>query len=362
MQTLRELEKTARARLPRMAWDYYRSGADAQRSLRRNCEAYRDWTLWPRVLVDVSRVDLACSVLGTPCRAPILVAPTAYHRMAHPDGELATARAAAAGSLMVVSTLATTSLEDVAAVAGPRWFQLYVHKDRGLTRELVQRAHAAGYRAIVLTVDTPVLGRRLADERNGFHLPAGLSMANLPVPPAGTLGSALTAYVASCHDAALTWRDLAWLQGLSPLPLVLKGVLRGDDAARAVEHGVAGIIVSNHGARQLDGVPATLTALPGVVASVAGRAEVYLDGGIRWGTDVLIALALGARAVLLGRPILWGLAADGEAGVARVLALLEGELRRAMTLAGCATLADVTSDLVRPAAGVGPMAVLPSMS
>jgi 4-hydroxymandelate oxidase len=257
---------------------------------------------------------------------------------------------------MVVSTLATTSLEEVAADAGPRWFQLYVHKDRGLTRALVEQAHAAGYSALVLTVDTPLLGRRLCDERNGFALPDGLTMANLAhavkAASSDAQGSALNQYVASRHDASFTWRDLEWLRGLAPLPLVLKGVLRRDDAARAVEHGCAGVIVSNHGARQLDGTPASLEALPGVVDAVAGRAPVLMDGGIRWGTDVLKALALGASAVLVGRPILWGLAVNGEAGVFHVLNLLREELSLAMALAGCTTLPTITRELVRLAGDV----------
>jgi 4-hydroxymandelate oxidase len=273
--------------------------------------------------------------------------------MAHPEGELATARAAAAmGSLHIVSTLATTRLEDVAAASeAPKWFQLYVHKDRGLTRSLVERAQAAGYRAIVLTVDAPILGRRLADERNLFALPAGMTMANLQ--SAAGLGSTLeeqsmlAKYVASRHDASLTWKDLSWLYGLASLPLLIKGVVRGDDAARAVDHGVAGVVVSNHGARQLDGAPASIDALPGVVAAVAGRCPVLFDGGVRRGTDVLKALALGAVAVLVGRPILWGLAVGGEQGVARVLEILQHELSTAMALAGCARIADIGGDLVR---------------
>lgn len=351
--TLDDFERAARALLPSAALGYYRSGADAQRTLRANCRAYRRWEIWHRVLVDVSAPDTSTTVLGTRVPSPVLVAPTAYHRMAHTDGEAGTARAAArAGTVMVVSTLATTSLEDVAAAApqATRWFQLYVHKDRAFSAELVARAVAAGYRALVLTVDTPVLGRRLADERNGFALPAGMRMENLGPLLAGATSSEasmLARFVASRHDASFSWRDLEWLRSLSPLPLVLKGVVRADDAARAAAAGVDGLIVSNHGARQLDGSPATLDALPGVVEAAGAKLEVYLDGGVRWGTDVLKALALGARAVLLGRPILWGLAVGGEAGVSAVLALVEAELRRAMALAGCPTLASIDGSLVR---------------
>ena len=351
--TIRDFRRAARARLPRMAWDYFRSGADAQVTLRANRRAYRRWELWPRVLVDVSERDLRTTVAGTPVDFPILVAPTGYHKLAHLEGELATARAAARlGTVFTLSTLATTSIEDVAReVDGPRWFQLYVHKDRGLTRSLVERAQESGYRALMLTVDTPFLGRRLADERNRFALPVGLEMANLT---AGALaagageGSALLRYVATRHDPTVTWQDLEWLRKLARLPILLKGILRADDAARAVDVGAGGIIVSNHGGRQLDGVPATLDALPEIVDAVRGRAEVLLDGGIRWGTDVLKALALGARAVMIGRPVLWGLAVGGEAGVEQVLTLLRDELSRAMALAGCRTLADIKRDLLRP--------------
>ncbi|MDB4968225.1 MAG: (S)-2-hydroxy-acid oxidase [Myxococcales bacterium] len=352
--TLADFRRLARARLEPMTWDYYRSGADGETTLRENRRAYGRWQIWPRVLVDVSERPLATTVLGTPVSMPVLVAPTAYQRLAHDDGERATARAAAAaGTVMCVSTLATVALEDVAAAApgAPRWFQLYVHKDRALTQRLVERAAAAGYQAIVITVDTPLLGRRVADERNGFALPAHLTMANLAdaaLLAARSDGSSLNSYFAARHDAAFGWRDLAWLRALSPLPLVIKGVLRADDAVRAVDAGCAAVVVSNHGGRQLDGAPATLEALPEVAAAVAGRAEVYVDGGVRWGSDVLKALALGARAVMLGRPVLWGLAVDGEGGVRRVLEIVREELSRAMALSGCATLASIDRDLVRP--------------
>jgi isopentenyl diphosphate isomerase/L-lactate dehydrogenase-like FMN-dependent dehydrogenase len=349
--TVRDFARTARRVLPRMVYDYFRSGADGEATLRANVRAFRRRTLLPRVLVDVEAVSARTELLGVELPHPVLVAPTAYHRLAHPDGELATARGAAdAGALLVVSTLATTSLEDVAAATpAPKWFQLYAHKDRGVTRELVERAHAAGYRALMLTVDTPALGRRLADVRNRFALPEGLVMANLRGVSGGSAaepGSALAQHVAARHDASLSWSDLEWLAGLSPMPLVLKGVLRADDAARAAAAGAAAVIVSNHGGRQLDGSPATLDVLPRVVEAVAGRAPVLVDGGVRWGTDVLMALALGARAVLVGRPVLWGLAVAGAAGVARVLAGLRDELLLAMKLAGCPDLAAATADLV----------------
>lgn len=351
--TIDDFERAAAAVLPKMAYDYYRSGADEQRTLRANRRAFRRWEIWYRVMVDVSRRDLRTTVLGADLSFPIVVAPTAYHRMAHPGGEIASARAAAAaGTVFVMSTLATTTLEEVAAAStAPKWFQLYVHKDRGFTQALLERAENAGFQAILLTVDAPILGRRLADERNGFALPEGLTMANLvgTAPPSATAEerSALAKYVAARHDAALTWSDLAWLRGLTKLPIVLKGVVRGDDAARAVEHGAAGVVVSNHGARQLDGSPATIDALPGVVEAVAGRCPVLMDGGVRWGTDALKAIALGAAAVLVGRPILWGLAVGGQEGAERVLEVLRGELQAAMALAGCACVGDIDRDLVR---------------
>lgn len=348
--TVDDWEAAARERLTRSAYDYFRSGAEAERALKRNERAFRRWIVWYRVLRDVAERSLATSVLGHPVATPILIAPTAYHRMAHEQGELAMARAAAArGTVMVVSTLATTSLEDVAeATTAPKWFQLYVHKDRDFTRSLVERAEAAGYEAIVLTVDTPLLGRRLRDERNAFALPQGLRMENLVAAIEGAPddGSMLASYVAGRHDAALGFDDIAWLRGLSHLPVVVKGVVRADDAARCVDAGAAAIIVSNHGGRQLDAAPATLDALPGVVQTVGDRCEVYLDGGIRRGTDVLVALALGARGVLVGRPPLWGLAVAGEEGATQVLAQLDEELSRAMALAGCANLADIDRSLV----------------
>ncbi len=346
--TVRDFERAARSRLTRSAYDYFRSGSESEAALRRNVRAFRRYVVWYRVLVDVAEREIATSVLGTPVAMPILIAPTAYHRLAHPDGECATARAAAsAGTVYVVSTLATTALEDVAvASTGPKWFQLYVHKDRGFTRGLVERAEAAGYDALVITVDTPLLGRRLRDERNAFALPDGLQMANLLSLDGAPEGSMLARYVAERHDAAFTWADLDWLRSLSHLPIVLKGVVRADDAARAAAAGVAGVIVSNHGGRQLDASPSTLEALPGVADAVRGRCEVFMDGGVRSGGDVFKALALGARAVLVGRPVLWGLGAGGEEGVVAVLQLLADDLARTMALAGVRTLADLDPGMI----------------
>jgi 4-hydroxymandelate oxidase len=360
--TIDDFEVAARERLSAMAYDYYRSGADEEHTLHRNREAWTTYELWYRTLVDVSTPNLTTSVLGTTLRSPILVAPTAYHCLADVEGERATARASsAAGTLYVASTLATTSLEDVAAAApdAPRWFQLYVHKDREFTRTLIDRAKAAGYAAIVITCDTPVLGRRCADVRNAFALPTGMVMANLVdvIPPdlRSGAGSELARFVASRHDAAFTWNDLpALADACAPLPLVMKGIVRGDDARAALDNGARAVWVSNHGGRQLDLAPATADALVEVVAAIGQRAEVYVDGGIRSGTHALIALGLGARAVFVGRPILWGLAAGGEAGVSSVLALLQSELLRAMQLAGCADVSAIDPGLVRPSARLFP--------
>jgi 4-hydroxymandelate oxidase len=354
--TIDDFEVAARARLTPMAYDYYRSGADEEHTRRRNRQAWTSYELWYRALVDVAAPRLATTVLGTAVPSPILIAPTAYHALADAGGECATARAAgAAGTLYVASTLATTTLEDVAAAApsAPRWFQLYVHKERDFTAGLVERAKAAGYGAIVVTCDTPVLGRRCADVRNGFGLPAGLSMANLVdiLPPdlSDGAGSELARFVASRHDASFTWKDLAVLaETCAPLPLVVKGLVRGDDARAALDHGARAVWVSNHGGRQLDLAPSTAHALVEVAAAVGDRAEVYVDGGIRSGTHALVALGLGARAVFVGRPVLWGLGAAGEAGVARVLGLLDEELARSMQLAGCPDASKIPRDLVRP--------------
>lgn len=352
--TVDDWEAAAQARLSSMAYDYYRSGADEEHTLRRNRDAFASWEIRYRTLHDVSAPIVTTTMLGDTFPSPIAIAPTAYHALASADGERATARAATrAGALYCVSTLATTSLEDVAVASGEgrRWFQLYVHRDREFTARLIARAKAAGYRAIAVTADTPVLGRRCADVRNGFALPVGLSMQNLleAIPPdlRGGSGSELARFVASRHDPAFGWKDLPELARLAaPLPIVVKGIVRGDDALRALDGGAKAIWVSNHGGRQLDFGPATLDALRQVRAAVGDRAEVYMDGGIRSGTHALIALALGANAVFVGRPILWGLGARGEEGVERMLELLGGELLRAMQLAGCSTLEEAREDLV----------------
>jgi 4-hydroxymandelate oxidase len=350
--TVDDLEAIARERLPQMVFDYFAGGAADEWTLAENRRAFQRWILRPRVLVDVTEVDLATTVLGQPVPFPIILAPTAFQRMAHPDGEMATARAAASlDALMVLSTISTTSLEDVAETGVHGWFQLYVMTDRDFTADLVKRAHVAGYRALVLTVDTPILSRRLRDERNRFALPPGIEMANLRARLPDAEGSALFSFFMDRHDPGLTWDDVAWLRSLSPLPVLLKGIVTAEDAALAVDAGVDGIVVSNHGGRQLDWAPATLDALPEVVEASEGRVEVFMDGGIRRGSDVLKALALGARAVLVGRPYLWGLAAGGEPGVRRVLEILRDEMALAMALAGRRSVADIDRSLVAPAPG-----------
>ncbi|NP_001135240.1 2-Hydroxyacid oxidase 1 [Salmo salar] len=352
-----DYESMAKRVLPKAVFDYYCSGADQQETLADNTAAFSRWLLFPRVLRDVSSVDLSVSVLGQRISMPVCVGATAMQRMAHPDGETATARATrAAGTGMMLSSWATSTIEEVRSSAGDGllWMQLYIYKDRDLTLSLVRRAEEAGYKAIFVTVDTPYLGKRRDDVRNRFKLPPHLKMTNfgsaeLAFSSAEGYGedSGLAVYVAQAIDPTLCWEHIAWLKKNTHLPVVVKGVLRAEDALEALIHGVDGILVSNHGARQLDGVPATLDVLSEVVSAVAGRCEVYLDGGVRRGTDVLKALALGATAVFLGRPVLWGLACQGEQGVSDVLELMRDELHLAMALAGCCSVAEVNRSLVR---------------
>jgi 4-hydroxymandelate oxidase len=350
---LYDFEHAAQGCLPHVAWDYYASGANDEITVRDNHAAYDRIKLLYHVLRDVGERDLSTTVLGQPVSMPILIGPTAFHGLAHQEAEVATVRAAgAAQTVMVMSTMSNSSLEDVAdAASGPLWFQLYLYRDRGASAELIRRVEAAGFSALMLTVDAPVLGRRERDVRNRFRLPHGLHVRNLTAAGMSDLpsvaDSGLAAYFASLLDPAIGWKDLDWLRSITHLPLLVKGIVRGDDAARAADAGVAGIVVSNHGGRQLDTAPATIDVLPEVVDAVGNRAEVLIDGGIRRGTDVVKALALGARAVLLGRPVLWGLAVGGAAGVERVLYLLRAELDSALALCGCASIREVGPDLVR---------------
>jgi 4-hydroxymandelate oxidase len=356
MINLADFEQAASTSLDLAAWGYFAGGANDEITVRENRAAWDRLSIRYRTMIDVSVRDTSTSVLGLPISFPVIIAPTAMQKLAHPDGELATVRAAGkAGTIMCVSTTATTSLEDVrAAATGPTFFQLYVYKDREATKSLLHSAKRVGYSAIVVTVDAPFLGRRERDVRNAFSLPPHLQIANAiaagrphtHMPPAEGIDSGLAKHLQDLHDASLTHRDLAWIAEAAGLPVLVKGVVRGDDALRAVEFGAAGVVVSNHGGRQLDTSVTSARALPEIVDAVEGRGEILVDGGIRRGTDVLKALALGARAVLIGRPVLWGLANGGEAGVSAVLELLRGEFELAMALAGCPTVREITRDLI----------------
>jgi 4-hydroxymandelate oxidase len=345
-----EYERLAEEALDPGAFGYFAGGSDDEWTLNENLAAFRRWVLRPRMLVDVGTVTAETTVLYRAVSTPVLVAPTALQRIVHADGELATARAAASvGSVMCLSTLASVGPAELAAAApgGRRWFQLYWSRDHGFTRDLVAAAADSGFEAIVLTVDLPVAGRRERDLRSGFELPRGFALPNLPRELGGGYFHATLGEIV---DPTVSWADLEWLRSISELPLVIKGILTAEDARLAIEHGADGVVVSNHGGRQLDGVAASLDALPEVVDAVAGRATVLLDGGIRRGTDVVKALALGARAVLIGRPVIWGLAVDGENGVRRVLELLTGELVVALTLLGCRTPEEISRAHVARAA------------
>jgi isopentenyl diphosphate isomerase/L-lactate dehydrogenase-like FMN-dependent dehydrogenase len=337
-------------------WCYFEGGAGDEVTMRANVGAFRRWQLRPRMLVDVGGVSAATTVLGTPVSMPLLVAPFAMQRLLDPEGELATARAAAsAGTLMCVSTTTTSAHDEIAAAAGsaPRWLQLYVLRDRQRTLDHIAEAREHGYSALALTVDVPVLGRRERDLRLGFELPPDLPLPYLKgKDPSVPMTFAEQVQV----SPSLTWRDLEWIASESGMPMILKGIVTREDATLAIEHGVAAIIVSNHGGRQLDGVAASLDALPEVVEAVAGRCEVYVDGGIRRGTDVLKALALGARATLIGRAIASGLAVGGEAGVLDVLTMLHDEIELGLALLGCTSPDQVTRSHVEPTVPYDPVA------
>jgi isopentenyl diphosphate isomerase/L-lactate dehydrogenase-like FMN-dependent dehydrogenase len=339
-----DYERAAEERLDPGAFGYVGGGANDEWTMRQNRAAFERWVLRPRMLVDVSQVTTATTVLGTESSMPLFVAPTAFQRTVHPDGEVAMTRAAAGvGTVMCLSTFATATIEEVAEAApdAPRWFQLYWSSDRGFVRDVLERAEAAGFSAVLLTVDLPRLGRRERDLRTGFEVPE-----ELPVPAFVALAEASRAVspedISWAVDDTLTWDDLLWLRSVSSLPLLVKGVLTAEDALLAAEVGADGVVVSNHGGRQLDGVAATLDALPDVVEATGDRLVVLMDGGIRRGTDVVKALALGAQAVLVGRPPLWGLGAGGADGAQRVLELLRDELELALALCGCTSPAALT--------------------
>ncbi len=344
---LRDFEPLAKAKMSAMGWEYINAGAADEHTLRWNEEAYQRIRLKPQVLVDVSKLDTRVALFGQEHSFPILLAPTASQRLTHPEGELATARGAgAAGATLVVSSFASTSIEDVASVAtSPLWFQIYAQPDQGLTRHLVQRAEAAGCRALCLTVDTPVSGARDRETRANVTTPPLPNLSGFTGVCDGVRIDSLQIF-SSVLNAALNWKDVEQLCSYVKIPLLLKGVLNPGDADRAVKTGVSGIMVSNHGGRNLDTVPATIDALPHVAEKVAGRVPVLVDGGIRRGTDVLKALALGANAVLIGRPYLYGLGAAGEAGVTKVVNILQRELQMAMALTGRATIGSIDRSVI----------------
>jgi 4-hydroxymandelate oxidase len=346
--TVADYERLAEERLSPGPWAYLAGGSGDEWTLRENRAAFDRWTFRPRVLCDVSGVSTATTVLGARLDLPVVVAPVAYQELYDGEGECATARAVAAvGAGICVSTFSTRTHEEIAAAAAgaPQWCQLYVFQDRGVTREHLAGAADAGCSAVVLTVDTPRLAQRERDLRAGFEIPS-----DLPLPYARTAVGADSHNPAdqfALLDASLSWRDLEWVASEGRLPVVLKGITTAEDAKVAVEHGAAAIVVSNHGGRQLDGVPATLDALPEVAEAAAGRVEVYLDGGVRRGADIAKALALGARAVLAGRAPIYGLAVAGEDGARHVLELLRDELALALCLLGCTSPEQVTREHVQ---------------
>lgn len=348
MFSVREFEAAARSRLDPVHYDYFAGGAEDEVTVRANEAAFARLALVPRILRGAAPPRLDVRLPGGTAATPVLVAPTGFHLLAHPEGERATARAAAAaGAVMIVAMVSTVAVEDIAAEARKAasdpnlWFQLYIQPDLAFTEAIVRRAEEAGCRALVVTVDSPVFGRHERDDRNDFHdLPPGMRCENLRDDG----GSGVRQVVMSPE---ISWRHVEWLRGITDLPIVLKGVLHPDDALLAVEQGVAGLLVSNHGGRQLDTTPATIDQLPLIAEAVAGRIPVLLDGGIRRGTDIVKALALGATAVGVGRPVLWGLAVDGAAGVTGVLDLLRTELEHVLTLCGCEGPSSVGRDLVR---------------
>ena len=347
MELLRSLEAKARGRLQEAYADYYAGGAGDEQTLAENAAAWRKLWIRPRVMVDVSTVDTTCTLLGQRLALPLLLAPVAAARLLHPEGELAAARAAGgAGTVYCLSTRATTDLAQVAACAtGPLWFQLYADRDRARCERILARVAEHGFKALLLTVDFPVSARRERELRHDdVPLPPGVALAS-------HLGEQLTGDTKPVGgwNASLTWDDIAWIRDACGLPVVVKGVLTAQDAQLALQAGAEGIVVSNHGGRQLDGAIPTAVALPEVAAAVAGRAPVLVDGGIRDGADVLRALALGADAVLIGRPYVWGLDAAGETGVRRVIDAFAQDLSRVLALTGCPALADVSPDHLRAA-------------
>jgi isopentenyl diphosphate isomerase/L-lactate dehydrogenase-like FMN-dependent dehydrogenase len=344
---LNQFEEFARKQMEPYAFAYYYGGAGDEITLRRNLDAWKRYSLRPRVFVDISSVDISSSMLGTPVTMPVGFAPTALHKLAHPDGELASARATAeVGALLCLSTLSTYSIEEVAkAGGGPRWFQLYVHKGRELAIELVQRAVASGYSGIVITADLPVPGYREREFAHDLTVPDDAKPANFPNT---ATEEEFNDYLDHLHDRSLTWDDLTWIrEAAGEVPVIVKGILTGEDAVLASEHGADGIVVSNHGGRQLDRTPAPIDVLDEIVQAAGDKCEVFLDGGVRRGIDVVTTLALGAKGVFVGRPFLYALAAAGEEGVGRALHLLGQEIANAMTLLGVTRVDEITRAHIR---------------
>ncbi|SDM34490.1 alpha-hydroxy acid oxidase [Maricaulis salignorans] len=367
-----DLRALAKKRLPRMVFDYIDGGADDEVTLRANCSRYDAYALNWKALVDISKIDMTTTVMGSPCAAPIIVTPTAAQRLFHPrGGETAVARAAdASGLIYSLSTLGSTSIEAIAAETdGPKWFQVYVWKDRAVVETMLERARAAGFTGLILTVDVPVAGNRERDLRNAFTVPPKISaktvsqilasprylfdMLTTPkITPANFAdadpeGDGIMGYINRQFDRTVTWEDARWMKQVWGGPFAIKGIVRPDDARRCIDIGADAVWVSNHGGRQLDGSTATIDALPDIVHAVDGQAEVILDGGIRRGTDIIKALALGARAVAIGRPYLYGLGAAGEAGVGRALEFLTTSLERDLALTGVTRLSELGPDFVR---------------
>ena len=348
--TLDDAERLAEEAISPEAWSYIVGGAGDERTLRWNREAFSRYRLRPRVLVDVSSVTTETNVLGTPVSMPVLVAPMAFHQIAHEEGELATAKgAAAAGTLMCVSTVATATPRDIAEAApgAPRWLQIYVFQDRGVSDGVIEQALEAGFTALVLTADLPVYGIRHREARTGFEAPEDDVPAIVNARERG--GEKEEHHSLGLLESGLEWDYVAELVERWKVPVLVKGLVTAEDAVLACEHGASGVVVSNHGGRQLDGAIASLEALPEVVAAVGDRAEVYLDGGVRRGSDVAMALALGARAVLVGRPAMYGLALGGAKGVEQVLEILREETENALALLGCRSPAEVSGAHVKPA-------------
>ncbi|HEU4414911.1 MAG TPA: alpha-hydroxy acid oxidase [Candidatus Angelobacter sp.] len=355
-----QFEPLARQRLSQMAYDYVRSGGGDEITMREDRAGFERLRLLPNILVDVSKIDTRVTLFGNELEHPIMLAPIAYHRLYHPEGELGTARGASAtGALYAISSFTTTAIDEIARnTERPLWFQLYVQRDRGFTKDMVQRAVASGCKAVCLTVDTPVLGNRYG--QMSFGLPSHLECVHLrglelksPILHQATQGhkTQRKGIYDVLFDPTFNWRDVEWLRSVAGVPVILKGVLAPEDGRRAVEHGADGVIVSNHGGRNLDTVPATIDALPRMVDAVAGRIPVMLDSGVRRGTDVLMALALGAKAVFIGRPYIYGLALGGAKGVERVITILRDELERAMALTGRRSIAEIDRSVLWEAQG-----------